>query len=40
MFRALFAHRLDALRTQNVSVVVYALPPHDEQIVLDTCREC
>jgi hypothetical protein len=39
IFRALFALRQDALYTQTVPVV-YAVPPDDEQIVLETCREC
>jgi hypothetical protein len=26
--------------TQNTPILVYALPPDDEQIVLETCRIC
>jgi hypothetical protein len=33
--RALFAHHQEAL---HIPIVVYAVPPDDEQIVLETCR--
>jgi hypothetical protein len=37
MFQALFAHVQGAL---HEPIAVYAVPPDDEQIVLETCRGC
>jgi hypothetical protein len=44
MFQALFAHYQEALHIQQlicfIQIVVYTVPPDEEQIVLETCQGC
>jgi hypothetical protein len=52
MFQALFAYRQEAPHIKQLvyfvrimsagcyPIVVYAVPPDDEQVVLETCKSC